>query len=142
VVGRRAGDEGGQLTLFVVFATVALLVLAGLVVDGGYVLAARRRAIDEANGAARAGAEALAPSAYRDAGAVVLDDAAATAAAQDYLAAAGHTGVVLVEEDRVSVSLSFAQPTTLLRIIGIDDVSVSGRGQARSIRGIDTGEGL
>jgi hypothetical protein len=141
-VSRRAADEGGQLTLFVVLATVALLVLAGLVVDGGYVLAARRRAIDEANGAARAGAEALAPAAYRGVGAVVLDDDAATAAAQDYLAAAGHTGVVVVEEDRVSVSLSFAQPTTLLRIIGIDDVSVSGRGQARSVRGIDTGEGL
>ena len=135
-------DERGQLTLFMVFATVAMLVLAGLVVDGGYVLAARRRAIDEANGAARAAAEALAPSVYRSSGDVVLEEAAAVAAAQDYLAAAGHSGTVLVEDDRVSVSLSFAQPMTVLRVFGIDDVTVSGRGQARSIRGIETGEGL
>ena len=135
-------DEGGQLTLFMVFATVGMLVLAGLVVDGGYVLAARRRAIDEANGAARAAAEALAPSAYRSSGDIVLEEASAVAAAQDYLAAAGHQGTVLVEDDRVSVSLSFAQPMTVLRIFGIDDVTVSGQGHARSIRGIETGEGL
>ncbi len=139
---RGLRDERGQLTLFMVFATLAMLVLVSLVVDGGYVLAARRRAIDEANGAARAGAAALAPSAYRSRGDVVLDEAAAAAAAQDYLAATGHAGAVVVDDDRVSVRLSFAQPTALLRIIGIDDVTVSGRGEARSIRGIETGEGL
>ncbi|HSH22952.1 MAG TPA: pilus assembly protein TadG-related protein [Acidimicrobiales bacterium] len=138
----RVRDERGQLTLFVVFATVGLLVLAGLVVDGGYVLAGRRRAIDEANGAARAGAQALAPSAYRAGGDVVLDPAAATAAAQDYLAAAGHSGSIQVDGDRVSVSLTFSQPMTLLQLIGISDVDVSGHGEARSIRGIETGEGL
>ena len=138
----RARDERGQLTLFVVFMTVALLILAGLVVDGGYVLAARRRAIDQANGAARAGAEALAPSAYRAAGRVHLDADSAVAAAQSYLAAGGHTGTVSVDGDRVSVSLSFAQPMTLLRIVGMNAVTVSGHGQARSLRGIDAGEGL
>ncbi len=138
----RARDERGQLTLFVVFMTLALLILAGLVVDGGYVLAARRRAIDQANGAARAGAEALAPSAYRAAGRVHLDADAAVAAAQSYLSAGGHTGTVSVDGDRVSVSLSFVQRTTLLRMVGMDAVTVSGRGQARSLRGIDTGEGL
>lgn len=135
-------EERGQLTLFVVFAVVGLLVLAGLVVDGGYLLAGRRRAIDEANGAARAGAAALAPSEYRAGGAVVLDPATAAAAAQDYLAAAGHGGTVVIDGDRVSVSVAFDQPMTLLRIIGVDDVAVSGRGEARSIRGIETGEGL
>ena len=138
----RARDERGQLTLFVVFMTLALLILAGLVVDGGYVLAARRRAIDQANGAARAGAEVLAPSAYRAAGRVHLDADAAVAAAQSYLAAGGHTGTVSVDGDRVSVSLSFVQRTTLLRMVGMDAVTVSGRGQARSLRGIDAGEGL
>jgi hypothetical protein len=141
-VSDRAREERGQLTLFVVFATVALVILAGLVVDGGYVLAARRRAIDEANGAARAGAEALAPSGYRTGGNVVLDADAAVGAAQGYLAATGHTGTVNVDGDRVSVNLSFAQPTTLLRIVGMNAVTVSGRGEARSLRGIGGGEGL
>jgi hypothetical protein len=138
----RAGDERGQLTLFVVFATLALVILAGLVVDGGYVLAARRRAIDDANGAARAGAAALAPAAYRAQGAVVLDGDAAVGAAQEYLAAAGHIGTVGVDGDRVSVRLRFAQPLSLLRLVGMDAVTVTGRGEARLVRGIDEGEGL
>ena len=137
-----AEGQDGQVTLFVVVATVALLVLAALVLDGGYVLAARRRAIDEANGAARAAVQALAPSAYRSSADVVLDPAAATAAAQDYLAAAGHTGTVGVDGAEVTVSVRFDQPMALLGIIGIDEISVTGVGRARSVRGVETGEGL
>ena len=129
-----------MLTLFTCLLTVAMLILTGLAVDGGYVLAARRRAIDEANGAARAGAEALAPSSYRTSGSLDLDPAAADAAAQSYLAAAGHSGSVTVAGNDVTVTLSFDQPMSLLRIIGIDAVNVSGRGQAHSVRGIDTEE--
>jgi len=134
--------QQGQVTLFVVLATVAMLVLAALVVDGGYVLAARRRAIDEANGAARAAVQALAPAAYRTSAEVALDPGAATAAAQDYLAAAGHAGEVSVDGAEVTVSLSFDQPMALLGIIGIDTITVSGRGHARSVRGVRAGEGL
>ena len=138
----RAEGQHGQVTLFVVVATMALLVLAALVLDGGYVLAARRRAIDEANGAARAAVQALAPAAYRSSADVVLDPAAATAAAQDYLAAAGHTGAVGVDGAEVTVSVRFDQPMALLGIIGIDEISVTGVGRARSVRGVETGEGL
>ena len=109
-------------------------------IDGGYLLAARRRAIDQAGGAARAGAEALAVADYRGSGDVVLDPAAADAAAQGFLGAAGHSGVVSVDGDEVTVSVSFAQPMALLGIIGIDSVTVDGRGQARSVRGVDSEE--
>ena len=129
-----------MLTLFTCILTVAMLILIGLVVDGGYVLAARRRAIDEANGAARAGAEALAPSSYRTSGALDLDPAAADAAAQGYLAAAGHAGSVTVTGNEVTVALDFDQPMSLLRLVGINTVNVSGRGHARSVRGIDIEE--
>lgn len=137
---RRRGEEG-MLTLFTCLVTVALLVLIGLAVDGGYVLAARRRAIDEAAGAARAGAEALAPSSYRGGGGLDLDPGAADAAAQGYLAATGHSGTVTVNGNDVTVALNFDQPMSLLRIIGINTVNVSGRGHAHSVRGIDTQEG-
>lgn len=133
-------NDGGQITLFVVLSVVAMLVLAGLVVDGGFVLAARRRAIDEANGAARAGAQALAIPTYRSTGDVAIDPAAAEQAAQGFLNASGHTGVVRVQEDRVSVTLTFDQPTALLHLIGIDHVTVSGRGSAQSVRGVSTPE--
>jgi hypothetical protein len=135
-------SEEGQLTLFVVLLTVALLVLAALVIDGGYILAARRRALDEAGGAARAGAQALAPSAYRSSGSVELDVGAAQAAAEGFLGATGHSGTVTVSGDRVVVTVTFDQPMAMLDIIGIDEVTVNGRGHARAVRGIETGEGL
>ena len=128
-----------MLTMYVAIITVGLLVLCGLVVDGGYVRAGRRRAIDEANGAARAGAESLAPADYRAAGGVVdLDPAGAEAAAQDFLAATGHAGTVTVSGDQVTVETSFGQPTALLGIIGIRTVTVRGRGQARAVQGVAT----
>ncbi len=136
----RCRGEGGMLTLFTSLAVVAFLILGGLAVDGGYLLAARRRAIDEANGAARAGAQALAPASYRSSGSVDLDPAAASAAAQDFLAAAGHSGNVVVNGNEVTVTLRFDQPMSLLRIIGIDTIAVNGRGQAHSVRGTDVGE--
>ncbi len=136
----RWRGEDGIFTLFASLIVVAFLILAGLAVDGGYVLAARRRAIDEANGAARAGAQALAPSAYRTSGDLVLDPDAAAVAAQGFLSATGHSGTVIVNDNEVVVTLTFDQPTSLLRIIGIDSVNVQGRGQARSFRGIDTEE--
>lgn len=135
----RRGEEG-IFTLFTCLFVVVFLILAGLAVDGGYILAARRRAIDEANGAARAGAEALAPSAYRTTGELELDPGAAESAAQAFLASTGHSGTVAVDGNQVTVSLAFDQPMSLLQIIGIDSVNVQGRGQARSVRGIDTGE--
>ena len=137
---RRCRGEDGIFTLFTALIVAAFLILAGLAVDGGYVLAARRRAIDEANGAARAGAEALAPSAYRSSGDLVLDPDAAAAAAQGFLAATGHSGTITIDGNEVLVTLNFDQPMSLLRIIGIDSVNVQGRGQARSVRGIDSGE--
>ena len=136
----RCRGEEGICTPVTALIVAAFLILAGLAVDGGYVLAARRRAIDQANGAARAGAEALAPSAYRTSGDLVLDPDAAAAAAQGFLAATGHSGDVTVDGNEVLVSLNFDQPMSLLRIIGIESVNVQGRGQARSVRGIDTGE--
>lgn len=122
--------------MYVAIFSVGLLVLCGLVVDGGYVLAGRRRAIDEANGAARAGAEALAPAGYRSGGDVTLDPGRAEAAALDFLAATGHSGTVVVSGDQVTVQTSFGQPTALLGIIGIRSVTVAGRGQARAVEGI------
>ena len=48
-------DEEGTVTVFVVGFMLALLLVAGLVIDGGNVLAARREAANVAESAARAG---------------------------------------------------------------------------------------
>jgi len=128
------GDRG-QVTAFVATVMLALFVLAGLVIDGGYALAARRRAIDEANGAARAGGQAVDLAAYRATGAFHLDPAGAIAAARAYMAPTGHEATVAIVGDRVQVRVTIAQPMALLGVVGIDELTVSGRGEARSVRG-------
>src|SRR3546814_18538830 len=55
----RVVNERGSVTAFVVIMTSALLAMAGLVIDGGYALAAHRRALNEAEAAVTAGAPAV-----------------------------------------------------------------------------------
>lgn len=129
-------DERGQVTAFVAGVMLALFVMGGLVIDGGYALAARRRAINEANEAARAGAQAVDLAEYRSTGAFDLDPAAAVAAVHAYLAPTGHEATVKVVGDRVQVRVAISQPMALLRVIGIGELVVSGVGEARSVRGV------
>ena len=134
-------DEGGLLTMYVAIASVGLLVLCGLVIDGGYILAGRRQAFDEANGAARAGAASLAVDSYiTGSGDVPIDPNRAEAAAQAFLAATGHAGTVTVTGEEVNVQMSFEQPTSLLGMIGIRSVTVTGLGRPRAVPGITTAD--
>lgn len=127
---RGAGDDG-TVTAFVVIMMLALLLFAGLVLDGGLTLAAKVQAIDEAQAAARAGAGQINLTAYRTGGHEVLDQAAASRAARAYLVATGHTGTVQVAGDQVTVTVHITQRTQILGIAGIHALSVTGTGSAR-----------
>lgn len=133
-------DQAGQVTAFVVVFAVALVLVAGLVLDGGYVLAAKRRAMNEAEAAARAGAATSGLSGYRASGPVRLDPARAEAAARAYLAQTGHGGDVAVAGDRVVVTVRFDQPLQILGLGGLGAQSVTGRGEARAVRGVERAE--
>ena len=137
---RRHRDEEGMVTAFVVVFTFALLLLAGLVIDGGLTLAARVQAIDEAQAAARAGAEAINIPLFRSTGQIVLDPAQANQAAESYLAATGHTGTVQVNGDDVDVTVSITQPMQILGIGGVGSLTVTGHGSAAAQHGV-TGPG-
>jgi Flp pilus assembly protein TadG len=130
-----------MVTAFVVIMMAALLLLAGLVLDGGLALSARVRAIDTAQAAARAGAQELNLADYRATGAETLDPTAATAAAQTYLAADGARGTVTVTGDQISVTVTISQPTQILRVAGITDLTETGTGTARAERGITAAAG-
>jgi Flp pilus assembly protein TadG len=132
-------DERGVITIFVVIMTTAMIVVVGLVLDGGYTLAARREALDEADGAARAAAQAISPSA-RD-GVVTLDAARAQTAVDTFLAPTGHTGQATVQGDVVTVSVSFPHRMLILGIGHLLSVQVTGRGSARAVRGIRRADG-
>ena len=132
----RHQQEQGQVTAFVVTFVAALILMAGLVLDGGLVLAAKRRAINEAEAAARAGAQQVATDAYRSSGHFALDPARARAAAVAYLAATGDRGTVSVAGDRVAVTVEITQPMQILGVVGIGSHTVTGRGAARAERGV------
>jgi hypothetical protein len=136
----RRRDEEGMVTAFVVIFTFALLLLAGLVIDGGLTLAARVQAINEAQAAARAGVQAINIPLFRATGQIVLDPAQANQAAESYLAATGHTGTVQVNGDDVYVTVSITQPMQILGIGGVGSLTVTGHGSAAAQHGV-TGPG-
>lgn len=127
--------EAGQVTAFVVIFTVAVLFVAGLVLDGGAILAAKRQAINEAEEAARAAVQQVDEDALRGSGRFVVDRRLAEAVVADYLAATGHAGrVVAVRTDTAEVTVEVEIRRDLLLLPG-DGVTVTGTGTARNARG-------
>lgn len=133
-------DDAGQVTPLVVVMAVALLLCAGLVVDGGRVFAARREASDVAGQAARAGAQAVSVDRLRGDNASALEPGRARAAAASFLAAAGHGGVVSVRGDAVTVTVEITTPLAILGLGGMAERTVTGTETARSVRGVSRGE--
>jgi Flp pilus assembly protein TadG len=129
---RRTTRPPGQVTAFVAVLLLALLLVAGLVIDGGLTLSARLRAMDEAQAAARAGAQRLMVAQYRQGGPIGLDPAGASAAASAYLASTGDAATVTVAGDVVRVTVRVTQPMQLLSLVGVRRLTVLGQGQARS----------
>lgn len=133
-------SDRGSVTAFVTVFTVALLGVAGLVFDGGLLLAAQRRAFDEAEAAARAGAQALDVGALRAGAGVQLDPLEAERLAGEHLASIGREGTVEVNGDTIRVRTSFRQDLTILSAFGFGPRTVEGEGVARAVRGVTEGE--
>ena len=124
------------MSAFVVSFTVALLAVAGLVIDGGYTLATRRQAFNEANAAARAGAQAIDETSLRADGTVRVQPGRARTLALDHLAAAGLDGTVEVLGDTVTVHVTTTQDLALLGIIGVGPFTIEAEGSARAVAGV------
>jgi hypothetical protein len=129
-------DETGTITAFVTIMTVALMFVAGLVFDGGMTLASRREAANVAEGAARAGAQALDVDTLRAIGDVKLDPVEANRRAENYLATAGRDGRVDVSADSVDVTVTITRRLAILGIAGLGSSTVTASGHARPVEGI------
>jgi Flp pilus assembly protein TadG len=130
-------DDGG-VTVFVVIVATALLAMAAISVDGGYVLAARERAHAAAAQAARAGANAVNIDSVR-AGGGDIDVAAAKAAAQAVLVKDGLTdprNVITVSGSQVDVEVTTTTNTVMLGIVGISSLTVHAGAVARDVDGV------
>jgi hypothetical protein len=113
---RRLGDDRGAISTFVAVIAVAMLMAAGLAVDGGRKVAALTRATHLADAAARAGAQAIDLDTLRSTGELRVLPDQATTRATDYLAALGHTGQVTVEGATVTVTVSLTVDPVLLPV--------------------------
>jgi Flp pilus assembly protein TadG len=126
--------EEGVTSLFVVLLAVALLAMAGLVIDGGYAMASNRRLTGQAEQAARIGADALDQDSLRDGGVPEVERAKAIAAAQDYLSRAGAPrGQVSIDGGTVSVRLESHSNTAILSAVGVTELPTGGHASAESI---------
>ena len=131
-------SERGSVTVVTVTLTVALMVLAGLVHDGGRIIAAQQEADAIAESAARSAAQELDESSLRNTGTVLVDPTRGRQRALAYLADAGYTGTVEINGDEVHVKVEQSHPTDLLSMIGVGTVTVRGDGSSRAARGVVT----
>ncbi len=133
-------EEGGVVTAFVVVMAIALLLVTGLVFDGGRAIVAKRHAINVAEQAARAGAQAIDIASVRSGGPYRLNPGQARRAAFAYLAAAGETGTVAVSRDAtgdlVSVVVAFSVRSSLLTLAGLPVLRGTGQANARTCQGV------
>jgi hypothetical protein len=122
----RRDERGGSQSILLLGVVVALVLSAGLVVDGGRKTAAARDAEAVAAGAARAGLNAGATG--RLAGRA--NTAAAASAARSFLAGAPNVSgsVQLLPGGRLRVTTQSTTSTRYLSIVGIN--TVTGRGEA------------
>ncbi len=132
---RDGGSEDGSVSAFVALLLVAVIVLMGLVVDGGAAITAQQAAYDEAEQAARAGAGSLSVDALRS-GSVQLDQNRAVAAAEAFMVATGHPGVATVSAGVVVVQVRYRIKTQVLGIVGIVTLPVSATASAVDVHGV------
>jgi Flp pilus assembly protein TadG len=108
-------SDRGSVTAFVVGMVTAMLMLVGLVHDGGRLIAAHLRAADHAAGAARTGAQEL--TGLRT-GTEQLDVEAAALRARQFLVSLGVTGTVATTPTSITVTVSTAVPMDILAVVG------------------------
>lgn len=130
-MGSEADQRGMSLSTLVVGATFAILVVAGLVVDGGQRVRAARFAEAAAAAAARAGADAYATGSL----AGVPEPGRAIEAAGRHLADGHVAGTVTLRSGTVVVRASSTQPTVFLSVIGITEVGAEAEASAALVRG-------
>jgi hypothetical protein len=124
--------------MFVAITAVGLLVLIGLVVDGGAKVRAIEQADTVAAEAARAAGQAIALPGVMSGRQLAIDTPRARAAATAYLAAHDAAGTVTLDPGgrAITVTATITQPTVLLDLIGVREITAHGAATAILQRGI------
>ena len=129
------GDrERGSILPFTAIVVACLLAGAGLAVDGGRILAARRQAAALAAEAARRGSQELAWSGLAT-GEAVIDPPRAAAAAEAFIRQAGGRATVQATPGQVSVTVTVTESTVLLGAFGVGPKTVTATRSAAPFTG-------
>lgn len=108
-------NERGAVSTFLAVIALALLMAAGLAVDGGRKINALREASHLADNAARAGAQAVDLDTLRTTGDLTLLPDQAIHQVDQYLAALGYTATdVTIDGDTITVTISLTVDPVLL----------------------------
>ncbi|MGI5397091.1 pilus assembly protein TadG-related protein [Streptomyces sp. CA-251251] len=135
-------DDHGGVTVFVAVCVVALIGIIGVAVDGGGKMRATERADHVAGEAARAGGQAIDPTAAISGESVIVKPQDAIAAAQTYLRSVGATGTVSVSADgkTLTVHTTGTYAAKFLPVVGIGSMPVTGHGSATLLHGVTAPE--
>jgi hypothetical protein len=126
------------VSLFFAVAAVGMLVVVGLVVDGGGKVRALQEADAVAAEAARQGGQAVQAGPAIRGEDTVVDPPPAIAAAKRYLAAAGVSGSVdIVAGTRLRVTTTSSYTPVFLSVLGVGPMTVTGDAQVRLVRGLE-----
>ncbi|MGQ0823783.1 MAG: TadE/TadG family type IV pilus assembly protein [Actinomycetota bacterium] len=106
--------ERGSITAFVAVVATALVLVAGMAYDGGQVIAAHNAARNDAERAARAGAQQIDLDHLRATNEPRLDVAAAEAAAVEYLERSGSVGTATASDASITVIVTRTQAMHIL----------------------------
>jgi Flp pilus assembly protein TadG len=131
------------MSIYMVFAGfLILLLMAGLLIDGGSALIAQERVLNVADQAARAGAAQVSAESLRTGNPSLLqiDPNAARTEGQQILSAAGATGTIKVTgPGEVTATANLTKRTVILSVINIDHISATGSATAITLHGTTTG---
>jgi Flp pilus assembly protein TadG len=89
-VNRRTRDEQGSATIFVIGFAIVLFLCAGLVIDGGMAINKRMRIADDAEQAARIGADSIDVELFRTTEQLVISPQLAEQRISGYMADLDH----------------------------------------------------
>lgn len=140
-VYQRRHDESGSVTAWFATVSFALVVIVGLVLDGGAQLHAEDRAFGIAAQAARTGGQQLDTAAVVASQGFVVDPDQAVAAAHQYLADVGVDGRVWVDGGQVHVVVNDSYTPVVLGLLGLGPFPVEATASARLIRVVGGAEG-
>ena len=140
-------SEAGSATIFLLAIIPVLVILLGLVYDGGEAYTAHTRALNLAEQAARTGAQEVDLATVRAGGPYRLNRPRAIGAATAFLAGSGlHGGQVRIiadpqtGRDAVQVSVPWSVATSFLGIIGKSTIGGTATASARDAAGVTSEE--